>query len=136
MAVRSTVMVIALALSVSGCMYDGKFDHPIDCAMGLTLWPGYCPRPGTAGYEREQALNPKQILWNAPAGQTPDGFVKEKYICMQEARSNVSGSSVTGGVRLSTGIIVPASGSSFSRESINQPIFAACMEARGYRQSQ
>jgi hypothetical protein len=129
-------LILLSFLALSGCMYNGNFDHPLDCAMGLTLWPGYCPRPGTAGYEREQASRPRQVLWNAPEGQTSTGFAKDKYACMQEARSNVSGGSVTGGVRLSTGVVLPGNGSSFSREVVSQPMFAACMEARGYQQSQ
>jgi len=127
-----TLIILGL-LALAGC-YDGKPSHPLDCAMGLTLWPGYCPQPGTAGYEREQAMMPHSVMWNAPAGHTAADFAKDKYACMQEARSNISGGSVNGGVRLSTGLVIPGNGSSFSREVVNQPLFAACMEARGYQQ--
>jgi hypothetical protein len=52
---------------------------------------------------------------------------------MQEARSNVSGASVTGGFRTTTGVEFPGGGQSFSRETINKSLFEACMEARGYQ---
>jgi hypothetical protein len=129
------LLIMILPLVVSAC-YDGKPSHPLDCALGLTLWAGYCPQPGTAGYEREQALKPQQatMSWNAPAGQTSIGFAKDKYSCMQDARSNVAGGSVIGGLRLTNGMVLPGRGSSFSREAIDQPLFAACMESKGYQQ--
>ena len=123
---RSRYLLVPL-LILTGCA-----DHPLDCAMGVSLWQGYCPTPGTRGYEVEQERYPQPRIWSKPDASR-EQFAKDRYGCMQEARSNVSGASVTGGFRTSTGLALPGGGQSYSREAINQPLFEACMEARGYQ---
>ena len=125
------MLLVAALLALIGCTYEGKFDHPLDCAMGLTLYPGYCPRPGTPGYEREQVMHPPPLVWSR-AGASGQDFAKDRYACMQESRSNVAGASGMGSFQLSNGTILPGSSSAYSRETINGPLFSACMEARGY----
>ena len=71
----------------------------------------------------------------APIDQTTQAnpqFPKDRYACMQEALSNVSGAAVVGGFSTSTGFLVPGGGRSFSREEINPTLYRACMTARGY----
>ena len=141
---RGLLMAGVLALLLAGCSLP---THPIACARGEYLdMPGIVPSdclPGTLGYDLYKKGKPSwpvantnapTILWNAPIGQQPINFAKDKYACMQEARSNVSGGSVTGDFRMSTGLVLPGSGSAFSREVVNQPLYAACMEAKGYHQ--
>jgi hypothetical protein len=122
-----TLRYIIMALLLSGCA-----NHPLDCAMGLSLWQGYCPTPGTRGYEIEQARYPQPRIWSK-LGATGEQFAKDRYACMQEARSNISGASVMGGFRTANGVVLPGNGQAYSRETISQPLFEACLEARGYQ---
>jgi hypothetical protein len=117
-------------LILSGCA-----NHPLDCAMGLSLWQGYCPTPGTRGYEVEQARQPQPSpvrTWSK-TGATREQFAKDKYACMQESRSSVSSANVVGGLRLNNGMALPARGLATSGETISEPLLDACLEARGYQ---
>jgi len=64
---------------------------------------------------------------------TDPQFAKDRYACMQESRSNVSGASVVGGFSTGNGVVFPGSGRSFSQEEINPTLYRACMEARGHK---
>jgi hypothetical protein len=115
-------------LALSGC-YNGQMSHPLDCAMGLTLWQGYCPVPGTADYTKEQAIAPIPEHWQMPPGKPDALFAKDRYECMQEARSNFSGGGSFAGANQKIGLGV---GSSYSGETVNRSLMIACMQARGY----
>jgi hypothetical protein len=110
----------------------GCAEHPLDCALGITFYPGYCPTPGTAGYNWE---HPKAqvVNWSKP-GVTNEEFNRDRYACALDARSNVSTASVRGGMPIGN-VWVPGSGTAQSGEGINQTLFAYCMEAKGYTQS-
>lgn len=115
-------------LALSGC-YNGKMSHPLDCAMGLTLWQGYCPVPGTPGYAKEQAIAPIPEHWQMPPDKPAAQLAKDRYACMQEARSGFSGGGSVAGANQKFGLGL---GSSYSGETINRSLMIACMQARGY----
>jgi hypothetical protein len=123
-------------LALSGC-YQGKMSHPIDCAMGLTFWQGYCPVPGTPGYAKEQAIAPIPEHWQMPPNKPAALFAKDRYECMQEGRSNFSaGGSVAGaGANRKFGIGLGI-GSEYSGETVNRSLMIACMQARGYESAE
>jgi hypothetical protein len=64
--------------------------------------------------------------------ETDPQFVKDRYACMQEARSSISSATVVGGFSTSNGFSIPGSGRSFSGEQINGTLYKACMQARGH----
>jgi hypothetical protein len=59
-------------------------------------------------------------------------FAKDRYACMQEARSNYSSAAVVGGFSEPNGFAMPGLGKSYSGEQIAGPLYKACMQARGY----
>jgi len=125
---QRAIIALACLAALSGC-YEGKMDHPLDCGMGITRWPGYCLRPGTAGYDRE---HPPDRVWMKP-GATQDQFAQDRYACMQESRSSISRGYAVGGFNAGNGVVLPATGQSYSGETIIEPLFVACMGARGYK---
>ena len=54
------------------------------------------------------------------------------WLFAQEARTPVSGATVIGGIQ-GGGLNFPGGGRAYSGEAINNQLFNACMEARGYR---
>jgi hypothetical protein len=60
--------------------------------------------------------------WAKP-GASYDGFLKDRYACIQDARSHVSNAYIDAG-----------RGSARSGEIIRSDIYNACMAARGYRE--
>ena len=72
-----------------------------------------------------QACAPQQPpihYWSKP-GATYDDFLKDRYACIQDARSRVSDAFVQGDF-----------GAASSDEVITANIFLPCMAARGYRE--
>jgi hypothetical protein len=59
----------------------------------------------------------------ARAGSSYDDFLKDRYACIQDARSRTSGAFVQGGI-----------GAANSSEVIRTDIFLPCMAARGWRE--
>jgi len=108
----------------------GFAHHPLDCAIGIA-W-GDC-LPGTPGYAHQPHPQPAMV-WSKPNLMQQD-FARDKYACMMDARAQTSGSSFTGGTMVGN-TYLPAAGASRSGEIINQDLFAACMEAKGYTQQQ
>ena len=108
---QRAIIALACLAALSGC-YEGKMDHPLDCGMGITRWPGYCLRPGTPGYDRE---HPPDRVW------------------MKQSRSSISRGYAVGGFNAGNGVVLPATGQSYSGETIIEPLFVACMGARGYK---
>jgi hypothetical protein len=71
-----------------------------------------------------------QLVRNKP-GATQGDFARDKYACVQEARSPTSSSYLTGGYRVGNAY-VPVSGGASSGEIVNGSSFNPCMEAKGY----
>lgn len=58
----------------------------------------------------------------AKAGATQDGYLQDRYQCLQQAREQRSAAAAYEGV-----------GTANSQAVVNGPMFDACMAARGYR---
>jgi hypothetical protein len=64
--------------------------------------------------------------------ETNPQFVKDRYACLQEAKTSVSSATVVGGFSAPNGVSIPGSGRSFSGEQISGTLYKACMQARGH----
>lgn len=55
---RRLLLAGACVLGLSGCV---GMPHPIDCALGITLYAGYCDlEPGSPGYIRQHPATVQQ----------------------------------------------------------------------------
>ncbi|WP_428539205.1 hypothetical protein [Rhodopila sp.] len=66
---------------------------------------------------------PPVMLWSKPQG-TYDQYLKDRYACIQDARTNVSRAFVSNGF-----------GSGASGQIISRGVLVSCLAARGYVQS-
>jgi hypothetical protein len=77
--------------------------------------------------------NTRTVLWERDGGSQQE-FAHDRYACMLDARSQFSQASVTGGFAIGS-TYLPGRGVSQSVETIDQPLLAACMEAKGYHEA-
>lgn len=91
---RQAVVLIAIALSQSGC------GHPLDCAMGSTLWDDCSP--GTKGYENRARLGENDAAQCSAMGYAPNS--REDVLCRinldnqrGQAQKAVIGSAIASG---------------------------------------
>lgn len=87
----------------------------------------------SCGTGQAGTYNTQTIHWDRE-GVTQQEFARDRYACMLDARSQFSQTSVTGGFAVGS-TYIPSQGASRSAETIDQPLMAACMEAKGYHRT-